>query len=351
MKFWFDALTPKQARLMVSLYRALKQDHPEIQAIFTTRDYEYTISTFNYLQVPHFAIGRHGGKTLKGKLIAFAERVIELADYIDQEKPNLLISFCSPSATRVAFGLGIPIISYMDTPHATAVAKLSFSLSNKIIFPSSIDKTLYLNLGANESALYPYNGVDEIEWIKDYQPKPEVLKQLQLEPHHKIIVFRPEESSASYYKAQGGMYKQILTALLDLDPNIRIVFFPRYSAQQDHVKQLGKHKIIIPPVSLDTLSLFYYAKVTITGGGTMSRESALMGTPSITYFPRKLEVNTYLENLGFPVYHETHFEKIIELTKIFLRQEKKSYAHLLKTLETPSSALRTVLKDLIPDFS
>ena len=65
-------------------------------------------------------------------------------------------------------------------------------------------------------------------------------------------------------------------------------------------KELEDAGVIIPEKSVDTLSLLYYARVAMTAGGTMGRESALMGTPTIYSFPLELDVSTYIAERGFP---------------------------------------------------
>ena len=51
---------------------------------------------------------------------------------------------------------------------------------------------------------------------------------------------------------------------------------------QDHVK----NGIIQVHRGMDNLAaIMYFSKMVLTGGGTMVRESALLGVPSIEFFP------------------------------------------------------------------
>ena len=83
-------------------------------------------------------------------------------------------------------------------------------------------------------------------------------------------------------------------------PNIKVITFPRYPEQEE---QFGNLDVIIPDESVDTMSLLFYAKIAMTGGGTMGREAALLGTPTLYSFPLVLDVSAYIQELGFPLYH------------------------------------------------
>ncbi|MCK4282280.1 MAG: DUF354 domain-containing protein, partial [Candidatus Lokiarchaeota archaeon] len=56
---------------------------------------------------------------------------------------------------------------------------------------------------------------------------------------------------------------------------------------------------------LDNLAqIMYFAKLVITGGGTIVRESALLGVPSIEFFPLETyPQEQFLMDNGFPLKH------------------------------------------------
>lgn len=340
MKIWFETLTGKQALLFHYMGQLFENEGHE--TIFTAREYDYVLSNLNRLQrTDYHAIGKYGGASLLDKLVAGSERIIQLAKLMNQEKPDLLITLASPDATRTAFGLGIPALQVNDTPHAEATARLTLSISNGLVHPAAIEYKLFEKLGGRH--FFPYQGVDEVLWTKAFKPKQEILEQLQLNKYEYIVI-RCEESKAAYFQQMYPQIKPGSTIVIDMIEKLhkegidkKIIAFPRYPEQQHELTKF-KDDVIIPDKSLDTLTLLQYANVAMTGGGTMGREGALLGTPTLYTFPRELEVSTYISQLGFPLFHvPNHLDAIPEIIHLVssnrmnesVRQEK-----LLK-LETP----------------
>lgn len=164
MKIWYEALTGKQALLFHHI--ALHYEKLGHQSVFTSRKSGYTDLNLQRLGREYYPVGHYGGAGLKDKLIAGSERVIELANIIEKEQPDVLLSFSSPDATRTAFGLGIPIVLMNDTPHAEAVARLTLSLSDALIYPNSIPQEEFSQYGTTK--FISYKGVDEVLWIKAF---------------------------------------------------------------------------------------------------------------------------------------------------------------------------------------
>ena len=58
--------------------------------------------------VEYFKVGKHGGKELDGKLLAYTDAIQQLLPIVKKEKPDLLITERWPEAVRTAFGFDIP---------------------------------------------------------------------------------------------------------------------------------------------------------------------------------------------------------------------------------------------------
>ena len=80
MLLWFDALTPKQVLILDSVAQFFeKRGH---KSLFTTRSYDYTISTLDRLGREYTVIGQHGGGNLGEKLKRSTERMSKLTDFL-----------------------------------------------------------------------------------------------------------------------------------------------------------------------------------------------------------------------------------------------------------------------------
>ncbi len=343
---WLDALTPKQARLCSSIYRELEVEGLDL--IVTARDYAETLQILELEGIPYRSVGKYGGANKIEKLVAYATRAQKLVDELHNKEIRALISLSSPSAIRVAFGLGIPSITLNDTPHAFHVGRLTLPLSTKVIAPIAVPKKELVKLGAEENRILQYDGVDEVAWVKFHEPNQQVLKEIGLEEGEPFIVFRPPEEKAAYLSSLRSMNLVNLMKFV-VSKGVKVVLFPRYFDQRKAAERL--EGVIIPKRALDTLSLYSYSSLIITGGGTMAREGSMLGIPSISLFPLDypLYVNDYLEKKGFPIYRFRSYEEALPLISEIL-ESPESYRintkPLLAELKSPLAPIKYSLEEL-----
>ena len=190
MKIWFDILTPKQYLFFEYFIQKLRKHH---KIVSTSRKYEQVNGIRKFGSINPIIIGKHGGKNNVDKLLASLNRSKILTKRIEKTRPDLLVSFCSPEASRVAFGLGIPHISFSDSPHAKAVMKLSLPYVSKLLTPWIIPKNDFKEFGINPKNIIQYRAIDAGIIIRNYKKTRQ--KKLSLK---KIILIRPEESQAAY---------------------------------------------------------------------------------------------------------------------------------------------------------
>jgi len=111
----------------------LKKDNHDI--LCTGRDYREARELALLKNIKIKSIGKHGGDNKFEKLNASTERAYRLSEIINAFNPHLTVSFSSPEAARVSFGLGIKHFVFNDSPHATAVAKLTIPLVDRLFCP------------------------------------------------------------------------------------------------------------------------------------------------------------------------------------------------------------------------
>ncbi|RLE58501.1 MAG: hypothetical protein DRN53_08230 [Thermoprotei archaeon] len=332
---WIDVLTPKQALIAVCLYEEFQKTGVDV--IITCRKYDYTISILKKRLEP-VVLGEFGGRSRISKLIASSKRQLELSKYwLSKRNPNLHISMTSPEGTRVAFGLGIPILLLSDSPHSTFVNRLTIPLADIVIVPQALSPTNYSYTITKVNKFIRFNGVFELMWIKNFIPKENVLKNLGVNKYE-YIVLRPGEFKAAYYPAMNIKQSIMLDIVTELVKRIDVVILPRYHDQYELLKRELGSDVIVPRTAVDTLSLEYYALAVITGGLTMATEASLMGTPAITVFPKRLKIEQFLKRMGFPIYHI----EVNELREFILKileapwNYRKDTKELLSKLESPT---------------
>jgi len=294
-------LTPKQVHFLGRLSLRLKEEGHEV--FNTTRLYREANQLIKLQGFKAEIFGKHGGGTLKGKLLASIQRINELIPVISMEQPDLAISFSSPESARTSFGLGIPHYSINDSPHAIAVALLTLPLSKKLFSPKIIPKEKWMQIGVKKEKIIQYNALDPIVWIKNFKSDPMILKELNLDVGKPIIVFRTEESFAAYLLGRTSKESVIIPIIRKLKKQygdkIQVMILPRYKEQISVIKSILKDSVKIPKKVVDGLNLLSFTSVFIGAGGTMTAEAALLGVPAISFYPREPTiVEEFLINKG-----------------------------------------------------
>jgi predicted glycosyltransferase len=297
-RIWLDPLTPKQALFCSRLCERF--DAEGFEVVYTTREYPEATGKLELLGIKAQVVGKHGGANRYEKLLASAERVVELAKYINSLEVDLAFSFASPEGARVAFGLGIPYFTANDSPHSHFVAKLTIPLAIRLFTPWIMEK-LWLESDIPKAKIITYHGLDPVAWLQDFTPNPQVLTELSLNADSEYVVIRPEEAQAAYLYEKGDesnpVINPVIKAILDEYPDLQIVVLCRYPRQREAIREAFGEKVILPESVIDAPSLLSSAQLLVGAGGTMNQEASLLGVPVIACFP------------GEPLITDEYFEK------------------------------------------
>ena len=230
-------------------------------------------------------LGKHGGKKKVDKLLASLNRTKLLTAKIEKVKPELLVSFCSPEASRVAFGLGIPHIAFSDSPHAEAVMRLSLPYATKLLTPWIFPKYDFEKFGISGKNIIRYRAIDAGVIIKNYKKNKE--KKLN---RRKIILIRPEESEAAYFTKKSVTIK-IIKKIIEKFPEEKKIVLPRYKEQANNMKEIFGEEINLFTKPVYGKELLNNTDCFIGSGGTMTTEAALLGIPTISLntVPNRIE--------------------------------------------------------------
>ena len=341
MKVWIDILTPKQALFFEPLIKELKSHGHDV--FVTSRKYREVELMIGRKGFTADFLGAHGGKSLLGKLTSSVERIRILADRIDQQRPDVAVSFSSPEGSRVAFGLGIKNFCVNDSPHAEAVARLTIPLCHRLFTPWVIATKTWTKYGIDAKRITRYKALDPAAWLKRIDlskpPRPEIKLD-----NRKVIAVRLEESFAAYLleSATSGRSQEyeLLKKLLHEFPDCNIVALGRYAEQIDVLQKKFGDRLVVPTDLVDGISLLRSCDLFIGMGGTMTAEAALLGIPTISYYRGRYDVEKFLLSKGLIVKSDS-ISGVIGLAKKLLkddsarraRQEKAS--KLLAWMEDP----------------
>ena len=81
----------------------------------------------------------------------------------------------------------------------------------------------------------------------------------------------------------------------------------------------------------------------------MARESAAIGTPAISYFPRELAVLKHISKTGIPLYNEYTISDAIKRAKDLLfsnnkEKQRKKTKKILSQMESPVDKVLELIK-------
>jgi predicted glycosyltransferase len=316
MRIWYDACTGKHIRYGSAIAKRLRKAGHEV--VFTTRDHPDTLALAHILGETPIVVGKYRPATLSSRLEESASRVIQFSKLFRDNPPDIAIAHQSVELCRTAFGLSVPIILTADTPHAKAVNKLTIPFAHMLVVSEALPKR-FLNRYRPDNVIR-FKGVDEVAWIKDLKPKSTNLKK-------PVIVVREIEAKAAYAPETAN---RTLEAVRKLQVLGNVLLLKRYSAEKEFV---------------DSARVVANSDLVVSAGGTIAREAALQGVPSIvTSELGRTYVNTYLARKGFPIF-VSDARKMVRLAKRLLGK-KVDVAAKLAQFENPVTIIEKAVTQI-----
>lgn len=304
----------------------------------TTRKYREVDNLIKIRKLRVQVVGKHGGTKNSEKLKANLNRMKALIPIIEKFKPDVTISFCSPDAARISFGLQIKHVAFCDAPHAEAVMKLTMPLIQKLLIPWIIPKKEFTKYGILSKNIIFYKSIDAALIISQ-KPKNNTVPKLNKK--NKNILFRTHESSASYTKKKINLV-EIIRKIANIK-NTKVIVLGRYD---DEIKKLKKslgNQVLILEKSVDSGEILRMIDIFVGSGGTMTAESALRGIPTLSYnaIPNIIEEYLVKKKLVTRVKNINELDQLVlgilnkksNRTKIRAEKEFKSMENPIKKLE------------------
>jgi len=261
----------------------------------TSRKYNQVTNLAKIRKQKLVIIGKYGGAEKHDKLDASLSRSKLLVKKISTFLPDITLSFCSPEAARVSYGLGIPHICFSDSPHATAVMKLSLPYANKLLIPWIIPKSDFENMGIEPKNIIQYKTIDAAQITKQ---KVFLTCGTGINSRRwKTILIRTPEDEAAYLSKQSDVVDIIKKIEKDFF-GCHITVLTRYKKQADLLKKKfsksAQSKFQIVSKVVDGKKMLLDSDVFVGSGGTMTAESALLGIPTISYNATPNRIEDYL---------------------------------------------------------
>ena len=282
MKVWIDLSNSPHALLFAPVARRLQELGHEV--VVTARDNAQTVE----LAREHWpALEVVGGESPPGraaKTRALADRIAALRAVARRERPDVALSHNSYAQIVAARLGGIRVVTAMDYEFQPA-NHLAFRLADRVLLPDALRATNVKAQGARERKTRYYPGLKEEIYLGDFHPDDRVVDSLGVEEAdgRLLVVMRPPPSRAVYHRFGNPLFDDVLRAI-GSDPSVLCVVLTRHAEQLHALHELDLPSVVAPGHAVDARSLMYAADLVVGAGGTMTREAALLGVPTVSVF-------------------------------------------------------------------
>jgi predicted glycosyltransferase len=329
VRVWIDLTNTAHVVVLRPLVERLEANGHEVE--LTARPLSHTLELLDEWGHSCTVLGRYGGASRIGKARAAASRVALLVRFAHGRGLDCALAHGStdlPPACRV---LGIPNTTMFDYEWASLQHHVNCRLANRVLVPDVIPPDRLARYGARPPKLVRYPGLKEEYYLTDFEADEQVLDDLAVDHTRVLCVVRTAPSYALYL---GGAEASLLPRVLEhvRDVGAQAVVLARTDEQRQAIERLALGAIV-PERAVDGRSLVALADVLVSGGGTMNREAAVLGTPVWSIFEGRVgAVDEQLAREGRLRFLEDPSELVLE--------RKPTGAYEQRVRRDPSDLLR-----------
>ena len=283
MRIWFDADNGPHVLVMKPLVEELTRRGHTVK--FTARDRANTCELLDMYGFDYTKVGGAYGKSTIKKVIGTLKRAVQLRKAMKNWKANVSFGHGSRSLPIASKLLKIPSITMYD--YEWVSPSIFNKFCKKILIPDAITKDRAIEAGIDLSKVEFYPGFKENLYLNNIQPEPKITEELNLKTDKIKVLLRPPATTAHYHNPEAEeILNELLKKLLN-NPEVQLIWIPRTEDQNELVKGNHKAQVIIPTKVYPGPQLILAMDMIIGGGGTMTREAAILGIPSVSFFRGK----------------------------------------------------------------
>lgn len=281
---WVDLDNSPHVPLFIPIIRELESRGNKV--IITARDFAQTVELLKKTNLSFSVIGSHYGKNKFLKVFGLFIRAFQLFRFIKKHKVNIAMNHGSRSQTITCWLLRIPVFCGLDYEHTESYIFSYFA--TRLWVPEGISEEGIKAICSNKNKIFRYKGYKEEIYLKDFIPENEFRKNLGIDENKILVILRPPATQANYHNVQSEKLLIGLINFLKTNPNVHTICLPRTKTQGRELRKYISEKFSIPDGVIDGMNVAFHSDLVISGGGTMNREAALLGTPVYSIFSGKL---------------------------------------------------------------
>ncbi len=287
MKFWIDLDNSPHVLLFAPIVRELESRG--VRLVITVREFAQTQELARQHGLTFHTIGKHyGSASAVVKVAATLQRATALVKFAQGQRITAAISQGSRALVVAAKAMRLPVMTLYDYEFASC--RLYNMFSDRIAVPEVIPPERMVAQGLDVRKLLRYPGLKEEVYVYGLHPNNDVADKLELERDKVIVTLRPPAQWAHYHHERSEIMFRALMERLKCERNVQVVIPARTETQAEELRKdyglNGRFRIFTRPV--DGLSLLWCSDLVFSGGGTMTREAALLGLNVYTIFGGRL---------------------------------------------------------------
>jgi predicted glycosyltransferase len=286
LRIWVDLANAPQVLFFRPILRELQARGHTL--VITGRRFVQTLELARLAGLATTPIGA-GYERRRSPLVQRAywwHRVLRLRRFARVGRFDVAASHGSSSQARAAAHVGLPAFVTLDYEFVELAA---FRDAVRLMVPAALPLEPFTAAGIAPDALRRYPGLKEEVYLAGFRPRDGVRAALGVAEEAVLVTVRPASDTAHYLRARSGLEAALLARLLDR-PGVEVLVLPRSAAQAERFARLGRvhPRLRVARVVMDGPSVVAASDLVLGGGGTMTREAAVLGVPAASYFEGRL---------------------------------------------------------------
>lgn len=295
MRVWFDADNAPHVLIMRPLAAELARRGHEVH--FTARDRASTCELMALYGLAFTRVAGEFGPGKTGKVAGTLGRAVALARAMRKWRADVSFGHGSRALPLASRLLGVPSMTMYDYEWVNPVI---FNLAcRRILLPAAIDPARCREAGIRVDKVSSYPGYKEELYLAGTPRDSDLRRELGLRDDRVQVLLRPPATTAHYHNPEAEVLLDLLLDRLEKMPNVQLIWLGRGQDQSGILANRHFAHLVIPEKVFDGPSLVSAMDLVIGGGGTMTREAAILGIPSYSFFRgRAGRVDETLESEG-----------------------------------------------------
>jgi predicted glycosyltransferase len=298
-RVWIDLDNSPHVPLFAPLIRHLEAQGWHL--VVTARDFAQTLDLVEQLGVKATAVGRHAGRNKIRKVANLPVRATQLVRTVLPFRPELALSHGSRTQTIAARMLRTPSVVMFD--YEWTEMEIFKRLADHLVCPRAISPERLEAAGIPAELVSFYDGFKEELYLPEFVPDPGFRASIGVGDDELLVTIRPPGLIGNYHDARSEAICRALIARVAAMPGVAAVILPKTAVERELVDaalpESPVARIIVPERAIPGLQLLYSSDLAVSGGGTMNRESALLGVPTYSMFTgRRAAIDEELARQG-----------------------------------------------------